>query len=311
MTEQFVSDYTVLEEALKDDPTRPSVVFMLAALINKLNLRLEKVETKISRPNSPSHSTSRSVDFLGARKIKKVQSGFFTPRQDQLSSSSPNFLFDIVPKDQLEKPQSIKNPMSPDKSPTSSPDRRWITKKPTQVFNKELSEIEIFKKTLSRWTDKRMFKVIYNSKLGDQLNSDSFNKKIMGTNNVMIFVFDEHRNIFGGFTNKAGTVPNKEDHQYIEDDKAYFVFSLKNQNGNFPQKFQRKRLDVGLRFCNDDNCVFGLADCLSVYSDGKAYCHPTFSKYYLDEEMCGASVFNNTIYPNRFNVDCVIAIQWY
>ncbi|EDR22816.1 hypothetical protein EDI_082270 [Entamoeba dispar SAW760] len=177
------------------------------------------------------------------------------------------------------------------------------------ISSKELSSIEKYKKVLKSWTKQRAFKVLYNSNY-EGLNCEHLNKKIVGTKDLMVFVFDNKNNIFGGFTRSCIPICKRNDFEYTQGPEEFFVFSLNNSKGFNPIKIERKQGDLGFRISNDNDSVFGIANCFSIISNDRSYIIPSFNKYYNDTTQVGAELFTGNYYPKRFKVECLIAVQW-
>ncbi|ELP88946.1 hypothetical protein EIN_490550 [Entamoeba invadens IP1] len=167
--------------------------------------------------------------------------------------------------------------------------------------------LEKHKETLRSWSEKRSFRVIYDSTI-DSFNSTTFNAQVVGLNNVMVLVFDSKENVFGGYTEKCIPVCGKDEYKYIENDQKFFVFSLENHQSADSIKIERKNSELGFRMSNDGNCVFGIANFFSVFKTRQGYIHPTFKKYYTTDKE--AILFNKTVFPERFVIKAFIAVQW-
>ncbi|BFU25723.1 hypothetical protein EHI8A_096740 [Entamoeba histolytica HM-1:IMSS-B] len=175
--------------------------------------------------------------------------------------------------------------------------------------SKELNSIEKYKKVLKNWTNQRAFKVLYNSNF-EGLNCEYLNKKIVGKKDVMVFVFDNEKNIFGGFTRSYIPICKRNDFEYTQGTEEFFVFSLYNNKGFNPIKIERKLGDLGFRISNDNDSVFGIANCFSIITNDRSYIIPSFNKYYNDTTQIGAELLTGNCYPKRFKVKCLIAVQW-
>ncbi|ELP84705.1 hypothetical protein EIN_173800 [Entamoeba invadens IP1] len=298
---QFNTDLQILEDTLATSEGNTPVESLIVLLIKQLNLRLQVIESTLPTQYNP------SPDILDGRKQCGLvnRNALFNTKSPQKRLTPETFLkrrrtdLDLTSVE-------IKSPPSPDRMPNLA-QKVWVASKP-KIEPSGVDFINAHKRTLQMWTNKKMYKVIYSS-ITDGFSSEALNDRIVGVNNVMVLVKDDKQNVFGAFSHQQPIQPNHDDFSYNDSDDTFFVFSINNTKGSTPVKFCKRGVGPAFRTSDEDNIIFAVADCFTLRQSNTSYIHPHFKKYFNTNE--DATVFNGTVFPIRFTVEKLVAVQWF
>lgn len=177
---------------------------------------------------------------------------------------------------------------------------------------KRMPGLARYMEQLSQWTHMSVSTIIYDSEVSP-LTTESLFSSVNGKSNVMLIVTTDGDNIFGSF---HGELPNSIS-RWKEADPMHFVFTLQNPYGIPPTKFSPLKPDCyPIWFYKSPTAIYciqyfcHISNNKQCFINTKEWSGKGFSEVYNDTTGKDGRVFTKTLYPSRFGIKRLVAVQW-
>ncbi|BFU25438.1 hypothetical protein EHI8A_085640 [Entamoeba histolytica HM-1:IMSS-B] len=165
---------------------------------------------------------------------------------------------------------------------------------------------------LKQWIGLTKYRIIYNTEV-DEFTTLAFNKKVDGRSNLAFVVLTSDKWVFGCFSQARIPKIKEKEESAGPEDKGFFIFSLKNPHHTTATKITPKVQSSRLVFYPKNSVqLFGVQNAFLISNHpNESFVFRNIDQHYSIPSLVGKELLTGNCYPEIFNTEKVLVIEWF